>query len=230
MELRKASAIAVFSAAAALGFAACSSSPEVEANLTDAKESVQNQANPNDGGSDSDSDSASGSNGSGGQSSGDAGSDSSAQSSGSSDSDSASSNEGDATALEEYNAENSGESSAPEGSSAPEESDGGSSEAAADHSGPQISLVNKRCNSGKLLTQWNIKDASGVQRAVVYRYNEYNAAIDSAAQWMGPETGDGNHWAATSNGSQNLKDNVSIVATDKNGNASEMTITAPASC
>lgn len=103
-------------------------------------------------------------------------------------------------------------------------------EEVADVKGPAISQVSKRCSGANLLTQWRVQDDSGVRSVVVSRDNEFGAAISSNAKWLGPETGDGNHWAATINGAQNLDDTIEVRAVDNLGNTSVTTTQAPAGC
>jgi hypothetical protein len=216
MELRPISVAAVFAATIAIGFSACAPSSEDTAAADESQGVAGDQQKAKVSGSDS----SSANQGSTNKSSGVDGSESDSKSS-SESSQGPSTGDGDASALEDADM---GDAGSLEGSN------GGQDTSGSDKSGPQISLVSKRCNGGKLLTQWRITDSSGVATAAVYRYNEYNATIDTAAHWMGPQTGDGNQWTSTSAGGLNLKESVSIAATDKNGNTSQSGTTAPAGC
>ena len=62
------------------------------------------------------------------------------------------------------------------------------------------------------------------------RQNEYNAWIDSDANWLGPETGQGNQWTGNLPGNtQNIGKTLRVTVSGTTGTT---TITAPvtASC
>ena len=97
-----------------------------------------------------------------------------------------------------------------------------------------MALTNQRCSGGKLLITLTANaDNSyrkGISAVLLERQNEYNAWIDSDANWLGPETGQGNQWTGNLPGNtQNIGKTLRVTV---RGTTGTTTIPAPvtASC
>lgn len=99
--------------------------------------------------------------------------------------------------------------------------------------GPTAAVTNQKCSSGKLIITLTANaDNSyrkGITAVTLERQNEYDAWLDSAATWLGPETGQGNQWTGDLPGNQqNIGKTLRVTVVGSTGTTTlTLPITAP---